>query len=345
MAVEDFWRGLTEPSGPVLGLAVVVGLALAAAVPAAIDDAMLRDRPGRFATDPRDDAAFTTARMLRMDEASTAPAILVLGGSAVREALTSPEALIHEVVERGVRAEVHVVASADQTLYLSDAIFDRAPRGGGMLVLGMGAYRVAPLPHLQQAEADAPRFGVDLPRLREHLAEDGVVAKPWAVGRWASPRLSFLLPRAWHAVGRWGSGDVLEATNWWPYGSPPIAQVVFEDYAAWLRDVPESVVVDQFQAAEALVRRARDAGYDVALLRTPANPTYFPPDVAQAMGALDRRVDEWAKGHGLDWVDPGVGLDIGPRDLIDWCHLNHAEKEAAWTSALADALASRWERL
>jgi hypothetical protein len=99
----------------------------------------------------------------------------------------------------------------------------------------------------------------------------------------------------------------------------------------------------QLVAASGVVERARNKGYDVVLLRTPRDRSYFSETTNAHLDAAQAALDAWATATQLDWWDPGQEAAIRNDELYDWCHISSPDAERRWTAAFVRMIAARWK--
>ncbi len=333
-----FWRGFTQPSITALASAsasvmLCGALTLFGAGPWMLTDGRVRT----FAADDEDDAAFVTARVWERPEAGTdTPTVYLVGGSGLRESLTSTEALEDGLIEASGR-EVDVVdlTMDGQTLVESAglaAVANTEPPG--IVVLGLSPVRMQYSAEAMRPAIDPPRLGIRNDTFLEELAIAGVRVPSTGWPLLDASRL--YLPRlpTWplHLV----TGGTEQRVHAY-LGVTPQLDRFSEDFTERLALLEENFDIHA-ATVKRLVERARDAGHTVLIyegpLRTdifgdPLEPTYFDTYAARSAALKDRLQVE---------VVSTAPARLQPTDFADPVHLNNADAQSRVTETVIEQL-------
>lgn len=304
-------------------LALATTLALAAGAEVALRRPFLRGRDvGRWLRSPGDDGTLTAHAIANLSPGGP-PAVVLLGGSSVREGFESPE-----VLERQWRAaapdrrwRVLSLPSSSQSLTEALAIAEALPLPRGTtLVVHLSVPRLAETRADAEAELASPR----LPFMATTEVR-ALVRQAGGSGR---------VPSALRRQGAW-LGQVARVRRIdWPAGMSPRRHVypdsslpaarkrlLAQQYALWLSSRGAD---DRFarSAALRLVALARSRGWAVAFVRLPSDPAARRVEAPYEARLQAAAADLVAAG--ARFVDLADGVDARDDYFHDLHHLRPA---------------------
>ncbi len=322
-ARRAFIRGLTQPSAGALALTLALPLVALGLCMALITPALLASEAHRyFARDGSDGDLFLTARLAAVSRVTPRrPVVVVLGGSAVTEAITSSASLRRVVAtSSGAEPSVWNLASWGQSLEGSLSIVERLPeRFEGVVLLGLTPSSMALGPGV--------RPGM--------LAEARELGDPGSLGMaferesgnyfWANRH--FFLPRMTHLARNLANGPVSPDVHPFLRRKRPMPPGVFDDVAPRLRERIETDyetnVAACLRTIEAIIAELKERGaVEVVLFESPLSPRATAEVYGEAF--LDRhrsRLAAFARANDAHYWNPQREAALAQEDFYDLNHL------------------------
>jgi hypothetical protein len=340
-------RGLASPNLLVVAVALVVSIFCLLGLQWAFTSGRFATvAEARFLRTSRDDwghISWQVGRLKRRPPARTA--IYLLGGSNVRECISSGADLSRAIEEGGGPATVvYDLGSTEQHLGESLAIVDNVPQTRGVVVIGVNQTRFQYSPAAIAEQLKGRELLLASPTLRQFLIDRGeggrrqVTILPGILnylGGWVQKNQS-TLARGRLPVNRYQQHRYTQTDIW----SQSLKRSKVE---LWVNtkgrpggDFDSNLEINK-ALLEAMVERARERGFTPVLLEVPENTDIvagrFDTYKAQYQ-SFCRGLAEKYDGYYLDF-----GGDIGlvNEDFRDLTHLVEPGR-AKWTPALAEAL-------
>ncbi len=271
------------------------------------------------------------------------PTIYLLGGSTVRESITSNDTLEAAIVEEGgPDTEVFNLGSMNQNFAQSLAVVDNIPDTPATVVVGINNGRFTPSRGDNQKQAEGREFLLKSTFLRRYVNEEsGKYRYTWTilpgifsyatsyVQQHQDELLSGEIPTRKYGIHRYnlkGNHTVAQKERMverWNKRRAPIFRKNLDYNMAML---------------EELLRRAEERGIDVLLLELPSNREVIGDDFDDARAMYRPRVRELADEFGVPYVDFNDELPLTNADFHDLSHLVEPGR-VVWETRLAEELA------
>lgn len=334
--VREIIRGASDQTASSLVAAVLLSFGVTAGALWWLDLSVehLLTEPEVF-TPPLDDYTAATARLVRLTRADPArQMVLLVSGSSVREALTSPKDLSNRLGAAGVDAEVHTIATGNQTLWESEALFEAAPRPvpGSLLIVGLGALRVVGMPFEREQTIDHPRFGIELPAMQRLGAQAGIEPDRFSPVVWLGAWRTFLVPRAWWMLRSKLFGPVPMWIH--SYDGRKLLPSQYPEYGARFESVTDEEFVGALEQLNGMLSRAKLRGWRVVTVRTQIDDGWYGGRAGARMAELEERLWVHLASLGFEIWDLNEHVEITPAVMADWCHINDPKARERWTEAL-----------
>jgi len=341
----EFIRGATRPSlGALLG-AACVGAALLGVCAWGITPHLIATKPGYFEVDKRDEFAHLTARTLQIAESPVdGTSVVIIGDSSVREAISSPEDLEQQLLEKsGQHVTVKLLAAGGLTQWGTVAITDNIrDHIKGVVLLEISPYNLSmdeePLTEYERTVAveseafrdEIRKFGLTPPPHTGNYFIDNYrffVARPaclWnLVYEPLNPPQHFIEhPRAW-SRRQWARAY---ARVW-----------------AWVPHYDENKARNLAIYQRMIERLRKNRGITVALYETIESPQIQ----SLAHGSNDKKTKAryytdmaaFLHENHLELLDVASEAEVGNRDFWDPFHMMTDNARRRYTAALANRLA------
>jgi len=273
------------------------------------------------------------------------PTIYILGGSTVRESITSNDTL-EDAIERngGPDTEVYNLGSMNQNFAQSLAVVDNVPDTPATVIVGINVGRFTPSRGDNQKQAEGREFLLKSTVLREYVnRESGKYRYTYTIlpGIFAyftsyaqqhqDELLSFTLPTRRYGQHRYNlkgihtTAQKERMVERWNKKRAPIFRRNIDYNMAML---------------DTLLARARERGVDVILLEMPWNREIVGDEFDHAQEMYRPRVRELAAAYGVPYVDFNEELPLRNGDFQDLSHLVEPGR-VIWEERLAEELARR----
>lgn len=340
-ALRDFFVGLRHgalrPSPLALGLALLCAALSLGAAAALIDERALRG--DWMATFDGDDYAFLAGAALRGATAPARPELVLIGSSALREAVSSPEGLAQITGYPSARALTAGGLSHIEALQLVDQL---SPNPTRVVVLELSERCLAMGLAESQALIDAPRLPLDGPTFEAGVAAAGLRPRAPRSSRLALRHARFFLARP-QALR-----NLLDGPPGFAYHQADRLQAASaEDWARW-----ERRLVGWYRAlpAEAerntllmvkLIEGLRARGGRVALVEPPRHPGLVERALKAEGGEAgfregQQRARALAAAVGAPLWRPARGVPA--QEYVDYAHIATPLGRQRFTEALASAI-------
>jgi hypothetical protein len=293
-----------------------------------------------------DEFADMGGRLVRLaDDRPATPVVWLVGSSATREALSSPQELT-QAIERAGGPALAVEVLAAGGLYPEEALaaLDHAPIQQGDLVIAEVSPRNLALPASQvQQLLDSPRLPLDGETLDRFAADHGL--RPHRRVR-GSHLLSF--PNFWAArvgtvVHLWTGAPRVEfhLAHRVPPPDPKRWDQLIARVAGWGTRCTENadLHVDTYAA---LADRVTTAGARLALLDAPRNPevlTRLGEDGARDRDTCQDRIQALASTLSVPRWEPAQSAALQGREFIDHAHVVAPAGRVRFTHHVATSIA------
>lgn len=270
------------------------------------------------------------------------PTIYLLGGSTVRESITSNDTLEDGIEDRGgPDTEVYNLGSMNQNFAQSLAVVDNVPDTPATVVVGVNPGRFTPSRGDNQKQAEGREFLLKSTYLREYVNDEsgkykytytilpGIFAYLTSYAQQHQDELlSFSLPTRTYGQHRYNLKAIHTVAQKermverWNKKRAPIFRKNLEYNMAML---------------EELLIRARERGVDVVLLELPWNRAIVGDDFDDAHALYQPRVGELADEYGVPYLDFNDELPLTNADFHDLSHLVEPGR-VLWERRLAEEL-------
>jgi hypothetical protein len=327
--------GLLRPSALTVGVALAAAALTLAVGLRSADEALLRS--AQLAVDPTDDYAFLAAAALRLPPPPGA--VVVLGSSALREAITDPAAL---ATAAGVPVAALWTAGGLSHLELLTLV-DRLPPDPRRLTLVELSERNLSLGATEaQALLDRPRLPLDGPTQDAAAARAGL-RPPRREAALALRHPTFFLARlpALTRLGQPPPAPIQHQIEALALARPEDEARWARRLAGWWAELPAESARNTMLYAD-LVAALKAKGGAVLLVAAPRNPSIVAaaaamPGATGGPAAAQAARAAAAQAAGAALVDPATGLDLRPEDYADYAHLVRPTARARFTAALGNA--------
>jgi len=271
------------------------------------------------------------------------PTIYLLGGSTVRESITSNQTLEAAFVEQGgPETEVFNLGSMNQNFAQSLAVVDNIPDTPATVVVGINNGRFTPSRGDNQKQAEGREFLLKSTYLRRYVNEEsGKYRYTWTilpgvfsyitsyVQQHQDELLRGEIPTRKYGIHRYnlkGNHTVAQKERMverWNKRRAPVFRKNLDYNMAML---------------EQLLKRAGERSIDVLLLELPWNREIIGEDFDDARAMYRPRVRELADEFGVPYVDFNDELPLTNADFHDLSHLVEPGR-VVWETRLAEELA------
>jgi hypothetical protein len=350
--LSPLWRGITTPSLAALAVAALVMAAMVVGALVLITPARIHgDRAGLLAGTPLDDFAFATARANALASSErTDTALVILGGSGVREAYESPvEVARIASAESGYALEGVGLAAHGQILWETLMLADSIPRDRPALVLiHVSPYLLAASVKELEGLVEHPRVGRRSEMFDSEARRQGV--RPQIrFGNHFLDNLDYYLLRIPIAVRHLTTGTRPDfVLHRYLEGNRSTRQM-------WRQTAPR--VLDRWSHYDARVDAnyavllrmmetlARHGNKRIAFVESPLNPAFLvnfvQPDFYRGYVA---RMQAFARCTGVPYWLPQRVVGLEPDVFYDWAHLNASAAQARMARELAGRVADELSR-
>ena len=347
--LREYWAGATQPSLAALLTCLLVILLGTTGLNLFIPKLMASEKHRYFAKNGNDVDVFTTGNALALANRSVnSPAVVILGASAIRNAIMTEK--IEELLERdtGARINVFDLTTSRQTFWDAAALADMIPKSSkGIAVIGVGANRLTFDPSYLAELVREPRLACCSVMFDQEARLAGIPPRS-LTGVYLWDNRKFFLARSNYTIKNLITGPPNRFHRY--LGKKPKAQREWQDH--------NQRVMDRFkhyaqQAEENLavisriVERLRTkTSMSVVLLEPPMNQKF----VREYMGEdrqnrYQTRIRRFAQEHDLLYWDLNDKAKLTESDYYDWCHLRLRDAVARYTTTLANNLSALLTRL
>lgn len=332
--MRSFLDGLTRPSGAALLIGLTIALAAITAVHAVVTPALVEDRPGLLATDPRDYDPLVSGRALRM-RASTGPLVVIVGGSTVRD-VTQEKTLASDL---GSGVQIFKLCNARQSLAEMAAFAGLVPEGAsGVLVVGVTPGLFAQDPSALRERAIPSRLAFRSQHLDDELRAVGI-AVPGRSGLYVADNAAFFslrLPIALRNALRGREVDFVDTPN---AGRQPKAPAELQAHSRRVRSRLESYWAESGRNLDllerVLARLAERTRMRVLLLDAPVSASFVRDFSAGPIyQAHHQALRQLAARTSVRYVDVNRLVDFAEMDFRDWGHVRNPDASLAASRAI-----------
>ncbi len=339
-----FLHGATTPSVLAVGGAAAVLLAWWLAALTLITPRLVGALPPELLLNNAGDdyAALTQEVFLQQRRAWEGPTVVLVGPSALREAISSPSSLAGKLTDlTGSPVTVVDLHADDLNIWETGAVAEALPRGlEGVLVLTVSPSKLGqPLVALEK-RATRPRLGWSSPLVEAEMVR-ARIDPPLRTGIYAVDNRGFLFARARRLPQRlWDPPELKIRRHRWKRAANQqrLVRINAKNQRAKTKSYPTrgaanhevlGRIVDTFQARSS----AR-----IVLLEAPARA-----DLREVIGpaiwdAYRRDIQAFAKSRtGVRYLNLNHQLEHD--DFVDYLHVHDKKAEKRYTAALAKALA------
>ena len=353
-AAAAFRRGVWNRNPLLLLAAVALAFVLLAGLELAVSDGAASRLPvARFLRTDTDDAGFVSWQVAALQRHPPGGAVVYLvGGSNVRECIPSPQSLAAALQQTtGRRTAVYDLGGNNQDLAESLAVVDSLPATpGAVVVVSINQTRLAYTPDQLAQEAKGRELVLSSPTLRAFVHSHA------GARLWPLPIVPGIMSYAASYVQQNGSSLLHLHLADHPYQRHRYTQTTLMSVRGKRRKVELWLTgkgrpggqfdrCEAYNAAllEAIVRRARERGFTVALMEPPENAAIVRSSFDRFKAVYRPLCRSLAARYGGAYLHFGRRLDLVNTDFRDITHLVETGR-LKWQAALARALSPLLQR-
>jgi hypothetical protein len=271
------------------------------------------------------------------------PTIYLLGGSTVRESITSNDTLEASIQdEGGPDTEVYNLGSMNQNFAQSLAVVDNIPDTPATVIVGINNGRFTPSRGDNQKQAEGREFLLKSTFLRTYVNEEsGKYRYTYTI---LPGIFSYVTSYAQEHQDELLSGEIPTRTyglhRYNLKGNHSVAQKerMVERWNKRRAPIFRKNLDYNMAMLEELLKRAEQRGIDVVLLELPSNREIIGDDFDDARALYQPRVQGLADEYGVPYVDFNAELPLTNADFHDLSHLVEPGR-VVWEARLAEELA------
>jgi len=332
----QFWTGLTTPSASALASAAATVLVLGGFAAFKTGPGWFADGGTRWlAADPEDDAAFIIARLQDLDSFPPGGVVL-LGGSGLREAITSPQSLAEELSKRAGRPVGVTDLSMNGETLIESAYLAAEVDQPSLLLVALSPPRFQYTAEHQYQRLHPPRTGLFNEVLVDEMSRLGW-APPLQTGFPLIDMPGIYGARLPQVPANLIRGGTEQRTHHYLGQHPPPPESISLDWDQRITDFQAEK--DRHRATLArMAEWSEEHGHSVVLFEGPLRKDVFGDDGEQEFYGLYEALAGDLPAE-LDLPRVTVeGAGLLPTDYADPVHLNNKEAMARVTSLLAERL-------
>lgn len=345
---DQFRRGLVEPSGLSLVIALAAASAFLIVFFTLLVPGMVRDLdPGYWATSGTDHDAFTTAKLLNLSASEERDLLIaIIGASVTRSSFGTEKQIETAFTDRyGFAADVENLSTSRQSLWEHLAILRTiAGRRPTIAIVGIGPIRFTADEARMREIVENPRLGIRLPGLDEQAVAMGV-DPPRRTGLYAVDNWGFLIARLDSLAVNLRRGPIRHDEQ--PYlGREKRDWDAFAEHsrlvAARLKRF-DANFDDNLAVLDSMQQKfgSRD-NLQLAFVEHPVNPDFV--DHFMRRGDYEdylQQMQRWSAASGANYWRIALDQEIGKEHYFDWAHI----RTAAAKERMRDDLIARLEPL
>ncbi len=344
----DFVRGLRCVNPLILlGALALTALVLFVAQQAVLDRTYLRLSEQVLLRSPKDDYMHIVYQVAQLQEQPPAHLpVYYIGGSATRESVRSSETVAQQIAAlTGVRTDVYIMGSKQQTLAETLAIVDNLPSGPGVVAIGLNPYRFRISPKKSARQLRGIEFLLDSPSLRAYEEERGTMAfydRTLIPGianytaTWVRYRRTTLLRLRLARIPY--QLHLFDSTNQLPEAQKRKNAAIVREAVLARPERPDATTKYNLGLLRAIASTGHARGFQVVFVEAPRNKEILGPTWPLDRATYVPPVAAAARRSRAAYIDLNADVQIPDSQFADLSHLLEPGR-VVWERHLTEALA------